>query len=189
MTNQEIDIIIKGCNATDRISQKKLYEVSYISLASVVALYVKDDSERDWVFNLGMLKVYNSLNSFAKGTNYLAWARTILVRTAIDHVRSQIKQISMVTSLESHHYNQKDENLEYVLGQLAADDIIKAIQNLAINEKIVFTLFEIEGYSHREIESMTGIKENTSKWLLNKAKTSLKKYVNLFSKLPNSLQK
>lgn len=175
--SKEIDDIIKGCKKYDRASQKKLYDFTYLSLANVVSLYVKDDSERDWVFNQCMLKVYNSLNSFTLGSNYLAWARTIIVRNSIDHARSHIRHLTIITSIENVKCEEKDDQLERTLGQLAADDIVKTIQHLPVNEKLVFTLFEIEGYSHKEIEKLSKIKENTSKWLLTKARNTLKKYL------------
>ena len=124
--SKEIDDIIRVVKVRQSF-KKKLYDFTYLSLANVVSLYVKDDSpERDWVFNQCMLKVYNSLNSFTLGSNYLAWARTIIVRNSIDHARSHIRHLTIITSIENVKCEEKKMiSWSELLGQLAADDIVK----------------------------------------------------------------
>lgn len=172
---------IKG----DRDSQRYLYEYTYASIAGVVSLYVKDYSQRDWVFNIGMLKVYNSLKSFDMNTNYLAWARTILVRSAIDHYRADAKKRTIMVPLTALEYTYRDTSMDAALNKLHTEDIVKIIDTLDENQRIVFSLFELEGYSHREIEKQTGIKQNTSKWLLAKARNTLKNNATILSYTEN----
>lgn len=183
---QSIDHIIKESAKQNRSAQKDLYDYTYQSLSSIIALYVKDDTERDWVFNLGMLKVYTSLTSFAIGTNYDGWARTILVRSAIDHIRSNAKNKVTMVALENTHEQIENDNVDELLNEIDVDDLTKMIQTLPENERLVFTLFEIEGYGHKEIESLTSINQNTSKWLLTKARTSLKQMVERTFKITKS---
>ncbi len=168
------DHTIRASAKYDRSAQKDLYEYTYKSLSGIIALYVRDDTERDWVFNLGMLRVYTSLSSFAVGTNYDGWARTILVRVAIDHIRSNAKNKATMVALDNAHEQIGTDGLDNMLNGLEVDDLTKMIQTLPENERMVFTLFEIEGYSHKEIESLTAVNQNTSRWLLTKARTSLK---------------
>lgn len=172
---------IKG----DRGSQRSLYEYTYTSIAGVVSLYVKDYSQRDWVFNIGMLKIYNSLKTFDMDTNYLAWARTILVRSAIDHYRSDAKKRSVMAPLPTLEDTYRDTSMDAALNKLHTEDILKIIDTLDENQRMVFSLFELEGYSHREIEQQTGIKQNTSKWLLAKARNTLKNNATILSYTEN----
>lgn len=172
---------IKG----DRDSQRNLYEYTYTSIMGVVSLYIKDCSQREWVFNMGMLAVYNSLKSFDINTNYLAWARTILVRTAIDHYRSDAKKRTVMVPLTALEDTYRDASMDAALNKLHTEDIVKIIDTLDENQRVVFSLYELEGYSHREIEQQTGIKQNTSKWLLAKARNTLKNNATILSYTEN----
>ncbi|MBT8234315.1 MAG: RNA polymerase sigma factor [Saprospiraceae bacterium] len=168
--------IIEKCISQDRLAQQQLYEYSYKHLSTAVALYTKDQSEKDWIFNLGMLKVFKSLEKYTTGTNYLGWARTILVRTAIDAFRKKKTEDIMAPLV----HNEADENLQELnaaLNAIETNEIIGIIQRLPEKERIVFTMFEMDGYSHIDIEREVGIKKNTSKWLLSKARKSLKEII------------
>lgn len=170
------DIIISAQNG-QRSGQKLLYDYTYESLAAIISLYVSDKSERDWVFNVGMLKVYHSLYMFQQGSNYLGWARTILVRAAIDHFRSNVKNKTTLIPLDENHHNIANEQLDPILNTLDTGYITQLIQALPDNERMVFTLFEVEGFSHKEIETKTGLNMNTSKWILAKARSSMRKSI------------
>jgi len=161
----------------DRASQQQLYDYCYSTLSTAVALYTKDNTEKDWIFNIGMLKVYNSLDKYQPQTNFLGWARTILTRTAIDVYRKQKKHYDHLAPLQVEDAKTQLTDINASLNKLETEDIIKLIQKLPNDERVIFTLFEIEGYSHSEIEKETGVKKNTSKWLLSKAKKSLKEMI------------
>ena len=59
--------------------------------------------------------------------------------------------------------------------KLGLEELTRLIQRLPNGYKVVFNLYVIEGYSHKEIADMLGISENTSKSQLFKAKAALKK--------------
>jgi RNA polymerase sigma-70 factor (ECF subfamily) len=165
--------IISSCITGDRSSQKQLYEYVYRKFAGIIALYVKDDSERDWVFNLGMLKVFNALESYKMGTNFDGFARVILVRSAIDHIRSNEKNKKILELMDFSSTEVNISEFNEVINQIEDESLVRMIQKLQNNERLVFTLFEIEGLSHKEIEEKTSINQNTSKWLLSKARIQL----------------
>ena len=64
-----------------------------------------------------------------------------------------------------------------MMNNLDAEVIIQVLQKLQEKERIVFSMYELDGYTHKEIQELTGINSNTSKWLLSKAKKSLKELV------------
>jgi len=168
-----LENIIQACQRQDRNAQQQLYEFTYKKLRSAVAVYAKHAADADWIFNLGMLKVFTSLNTYQRDTNFLGWARTILVRTAIDNIRSnKTYNETLVPVLEYQEY--KSTEFEDLMNKVQTQDLIQLIQALPDNEKLVFNMYALEGYTHVEIQERTGIKKNTSKWLLAKAKTQLR---------------
>jgi RNA polymerase sigma-70 factor (ECF subfamily) len=58
---------------------------------------------------------------------------------------------------------------------LAAEDLLRLVQELPPGYRTVFNLFALEGYSHEEIANTLGISENTSKSQLSRARALLQK--------------
>lgn len=145
-------------------------------------MYTKDLTERDWVFNLGMMKVYSSLEQYGIGTNYLGWARTILVRSAIDHHRKDKKYYDHLSPIVNEDIDINVSEVNKALDRVETESLVSLIQSLPERERLVFTMYEIDDYSHPEIEEMTGMNRNTSKWLLSKARNILRdKAINFFN--------
>ncbi len=170
----DVEYTIEKCLDNNRKAQESLYNYTYHNLMAVVRRYVTNYEDAKWVFNMAMLKVFKALHKYKKQTNYLGFARTIITRSAIDHLRSQINLMQMMTPLDSTSNENIDGELNASLNKLATEEIMTVIQSLPDKERLVFSMYEIDGFSHKEIEKMTGIKMNTSKWLLSKAKKELR---------------
>ncbi|NEN23169.1 RNA polymerase sigma factor [Cryomorpha ignava] len=117
------------------------------------------------VLQEGFLKVFRSIESFRGDSKAGTWIHTIMARTALDRVKSkmQFTDLEIVPEVadESNYLSVESEYLE------------KAILGLPDGYRSIFTLFEIEGFKHREIADMLAISENTSKSQLHKAKRML----------------
>jgi len=174
---KDLSHIILKCINQDRLAQQQLYEYCYSRLSTAVALYTKDETEKDWIFNIGMLKIFKSLEKYQINSNFLGWARTILTRTAIDIYRKQKKHTEWLVPIQNEENNNQLTEVNSALNALETDEIIKLIQGLSHDERMIFTMYEIEGYSHVDIEKETGVNKNTSKWLLAKAKKSLRETI------------
>jgi len=74
-------------------------------------------------------------------------------------------------------YESKDSEYDHILSELAVQDLLKLIQELSPQYRMVFNLYAIEGYSHKEICEMLNIKEGTSKSNLSRAREILKEKV------------
>ena len=175
--------VISQCIELKRSAQQELYAYTYRELCVVVAVYAKDHSEKDWIFNLGMMRVFNSLKNYKIGTNYLGWARTILVRSAIDHLRKNKLYNQHLSTVEIEKQEISSNDFDAMMSKIDSESIINLIQKLPENQRLIFNLFELGGYSHKEIEEMTNINYNTSKWILSKAKKSLREMIHISKEL------
>lgn len=174
MQENDLNNILKACISDDNRSQEILYRYTYEKLISTALRYTKSRDESKWVFNLAMLKVYKSLSKFSIGTNYLGWANDILKKTCIDYIRSNTKHTKLIAPIDSAFVESTNKTWNEALNKLETEKIIELVQQLNDNERMVFSMYEIDGYKHKEIEEITGIKANTSKWLLAKAKKELR---------------
>lgn len=165
--------IIKQSNSNVRSAQEKLYHFTYKNLLNCVLIYSKNKSDANWLFNIGMLNIYKSLDRYTLKTDYLAWASVILRRTAIDHYRKSKKHLENLAPVDIDDYTNHYQDLNTILDKIDTEIIMMAIQALPEKQRLIFSMYEIDGYSHVDIEKEVGIKKNTSKWLLSKAKSNL----------------
>jgi RNA polymerase sigma-70 factor (ECF subfamily) len=96
-----------------------------------------------------------------------------MVNTTIDHFRKN-KNV-FVKDIEDFNNVATEEPDVDVLSQLRTEDIMKAVQTLSPAYRMVFSLYVVDGYSHKEVAEELGISVGTSKSNLAKAKNNLKK--------------
>jgi len=161
--------IVEGCLKGSRKYQKLLYEKYYGSMMAVCMRYTQDREEARDVLHEGFMKVYKNLSKYSKGTNLGAWIRRIMVNTAIDHYRKNAKRPNLIEINHAVH----EIDIQDVVSDMSADEILKMVQRLSPAYRTVFNLYVIEGYSHKEIGAMLGISEGTSKSNLAKARGKL----------------
>ena len=158
--------LLEGCINGDRLAQKALYE-KYCKAMYTVAYRITNDFETAQdVLQEGFVKVFKNIDRFRRESTLGAWIKTIIVRTALSHIRKEVKH----ESLEPYH----TQDLIDWGNHLDTEYLEKAIQSLPEGYRAVFVLIEIEGYAHREVAKMLGISEGTSKSQLYYAKRKLR---------------
>ena len=161
--------LIKGYIKNDRLAQKRLYERYYGKMMGVCMRYSSHREQATEMLNLGFFKVFNTMESFAKrGGNLEAWIYRIMVNTAIDYLRSEIRH--QHSDIEKTVYA---EDTSDVISDMAAEQILELVNKLTPAYRAVFNLYVVEGYNHSEVGELLGISEGTSKSNLAKARAKL----------------
>ncbi len=147
-----------------------LYKMFYNYGMSVAVRYAGNKDLAGEIYNDSLLKVFKNIRSYNPEKSFKGWVRKIIIHTAIDLYRKELKHIN---------YNELDdyENIFYqnnTSEKLMADDIIRLIHSLPNIYRIVFNLYELEGYAHDEIATMLEITESTSRSCLSRAKNKLR---------------
>ncbi len=171
--------LIAGCRKQHPLAQKYFYERYFGRLVGITYRYARDKQEGIGVLNQAFLKIFQSLDRF-EGGNLLAWMRTIVFRTALNHVRGEVN-FKNIDDFEVSENVQSIEN--EALADFEIDYILKAIQQLPEATRTVFNLFEIDGLSHAEIAETLNISLGTSKWHVSEAKSKLRKILKNESQL------
>lgn len=167
--------IIKDCIKGDRLAQKQFYQFFYGKMMGACLRYANCRDEAAGILNQGFLKVFRSLEKFNGNMGQLeAWVYRIVVNTAIDHYRAELKH-RRNDDIDDHLYHISDE--PDALDQLGAEEIIALVQKLPPAYRTVFNLYVVEGFNHREIGEMLNINEGTSKSNLAKARARLQKWI------------
>ena len=135
--------------------------------------YANNADDAQELLQEGFIKVYRNLEKFRAEGSFEGWVRRVFVNTSIEHFRRKNNLYSITEKEESVI---EDADIT-ALDNLAEKDIIALIQELSPGYRTVFNMYVVEGYSHKEIGSILGISEGTSKSQLARAKAILQKKV------------
>lgn len=165
--------LMDGCKANNRQMQELLYRQTAPKMLAVCMRYAKDKMEAEDVLQMGYVKIFKNLTNFKGDGSFEGWMRRIMVNTAIESYRKNLRSLAVVTIDEVFEQPATD----FDMSSLAVQDLMKVIQKLAGGYKMVFNMYAIEGYSHKEIAQTLGISEGASKSQLSRARAILQQEI------------
>lgn len=169
--NQEENEIIRLAVENNRFAQQRIYTKFSPKMLSVCRQYIKDIHQAEDIMITAFMKMFANLKNFEKKGSFEGWIRRIMVNECISHIRVQKK----VTFIDDENYF--EESFNNIESHFSVEDIQSLIDNLPDGYKIVFNLYAIEGYKHKEIAAMLEIHEGTSKSQLSHARKILQKQI------------
>jgi RNA polymerase sigma factor (sigma-70 family) len=162
--------LIKACVRRERWAQQVLYEEYYGKMLGVCHRYAGNEYDALDILHEGFIKVFKNVGKFQPGTSLSAWMRKIMVNTAIDYYRKNLR----ARSEEIDQATQVSVDDADAVSLCSQQEILAAIQFLTPVYRTVFNLYVVEGYSHKEIADLLDITESTSRSNLVKARLKLK---------------
>lgn len=169
--------LIEGCRKGSRTAQRALYDRFCKKLMVVCLRYSKSTAEAEDILQEGFVKVFQGLEGFRQDAKLETWMTRIMVNTALNHHRKKLYLYPMVDIEKTDHQEAPES-----LSGLHFTELLAMIQSLPQGCQIVFNLFAIEGYSHKEIAEMLGISEGTSKSQFARARALLQEKLKAESK-------
>lgn len=166
--------LIEGCQLGKRQAQEKLYKLFAAKMLGVCMRYATDKMEAEDMLQNGFIKVFGRMNDFRGEGSFEGWIRRIMVHSSIEYYRKHQKMMQLV-DLETNGAEQSVNAA--AAANLEAKDLLNIIQTLSPGYRMVFNLYAIEGYSHKEIGEIMNISEGASKSQLSRARTILKEMV------------
>lgn len=168
-----IEDIIQGCRQGQRYAQKQLFEYLAGVLLTVSRQYTPKTADPLDNLQDSFIKIFDKIHSFDPNKGNLeSWSRRIVINTALDKLNKKgIEEVVL-------EYDNLPEILESKIKDTEdIEQLMHIIAQLPDGYKQVFCLYEIEGYSHKEIAEQLQIKEATSRSQLNKSKQLLRSWV------------
>ena len=171
--NQEEYKIIKKCLKGNAQAQRALYEKYKVKWFMICLRYAHNKSEAEDMLQEGLISVFKDLRQFdSKKAAFSAWSNKVMMNAALQHLR-KLKKLNFNQNVDD--YENDFISSENVFDQLGAKELTRFVQDLPDGYRVVFNLYVIEGYKHKEIADILSISENTSKTQLLKAKKMLRK--------------
>lgn len=153
--------------------QEALYRQTASKMLVVCMRYAKDKMEAEDVLQMGYIKIFQKINEYRGEGAFEGWIRKVMVNTAIESYRKNLRTMNVVPIEDAH--DQPSTGFDF--SRLGMQDLLKVIQKLADGYRVVFNMYIIEGYSHKEIAETLGISEGASKSQLSRARAILKEEI------------
>jgi RNA polymerase sigma-70 factor (ECF subfamily) len=166
--------IIEGCKKADKRAQQALFEKYSKRLLGICMRYCQSKDEAEDVLQDGLVKIFFNINQYKGEGSFEGWMKRIIVNTALNNYKSNLKRYyhSELEDVASEVVS--DVNLNDIF---EVKDLLKIIQNLPAGYRMVFNMYAIEGYNHKEIGELLNISEGTSKSQLSRARQLLQQKI------------
>lgn len=178
MSDQQI---IEGCANHDRRAQQELYDQYSRFLLGVCLRYATDKAEAEDILQESFLKIFLNIKDYTGSGSFIGWLRKVAVNTAITHYHKNLKfryhlEIEEYVSVETGTISFEED-------LFTSEELYKALNELPAGYRMVFNLYAIDGYKHKEIAKILGIDTNTSKSQYSRAKAALREKLENLGKI------
>src|SRR5687767_7457887 len=165
------DELIKGCLKRERSAQQQLFDLYSSKMYGLCYRYVRHAMEAEDILVTAFTKIFERIDQFKGEGSFEGWIRRIMVNEALTYLRKS-RAMYLETELEKA---EREPDYDKLGDHLEAEDLLRMIQELPAGYRLVFNMYAIDGYSHKEIAEQLGISENTSKSQLSRARVYLQK--------------
>lgn len=164
--------LIKGCKEQKKDVQHQLYQRFAGTMFGVCLRYFDSREEAEDALQEGFIKVFLNIKSFRSEGSLEGWIRRIVINTALNQIRNHQKFQHQADLEEIGNIASEDAD---TISEISHKDMLNLLHQLPPGYRMVFNLYEIEGYSHKEIADKLDISVSTSKTQLLKARKVLQK--------------
>ncbi len=164
------DEIVSKCKSGSIKHQELLYKQFYGYAMSVSMRYSLNQDDALEVANDAFIKVFNNIGTYNANKPFRAWLRTIVVNTAIDRRRKEIKHQANLDIEDAYNVGSNATAID----TLNAQDILKLMKQLPQIQLTIFNMYEIDGYNHDEIGKILNLPASSSRVYLSRAKDKLR---------------
>lgn len=163
--------LVKQCAKNDRKAQEEIYQLFSGKLFSICLKYSKNKQEAQDNFQDGFITIFDKIGQFKFKGSFEGWLKRVMVNTILLKYR-QKNVLNLVTEeIPDEVIVDIDDD------EVSLDFLLNLIQELPDRYRMVFNLYVLDGYSHKEISKMLHIAEGTSKSNLARARAILKQKI------------
>ena len=165
--------LIYRCKQNERKAQEELYRLYSPKLFGVCLKYSDNYQQAEDNLQDGFVTIFEKIGQFQDKGSFEGWMKRILINTSLQKHRQQ--KVYGITNEE----DLPEDEVEVETDNISVDFLLQCVQELPDRYRLVFNLYVLDGYSHKEISDLLSITEGTSKSNLARARTSLKEKIEL----------
>jgi RNA polymerase sigma-70 factor (ECF subfamily) len=162
--------IVEACKKGDRQAQFELYRLYGKAMFNVCLRMVKNETDAEDLLQNSFVDIFTKLDSFRFQSSIGAWIKRIVINNCINFLKKRRLQIE---ELDVDRHDHSPQSAPPVVIGLSVEAVQKAMMDLPDGYRIVFSLYMLEGYDHKEIGEILGVTEATSKSQYSRARKKL----------------
>jgi RNA polymerase sigma factor (sigma-70 family) len=168
--------IIEACKKGNRQAQYELYQLYSKPMYNVALRIVQKRDDAEDVLQECFIDMFNKLDSWRGESSFGIWFKRIVVNRSINYIKK--KKLNLVDEIKAVNISEdeKEDDLEEIT--YSVEQVKAAMNELPDGYRIVFSLYNFEDYSHKQIAEELSITESTSKSQLNRAKNRMRELLN-----------
>jgi RNA polymerase sigma-70 factor (ECF subfamily) len=175
-----LDRLIQNCSRNDTKAQSELYQLFSSKLFSLCLKYSRNYAEAEDNLQDAFMTIFKKIEQYNNKGSFEGWLKRITINTALQCYRNKgLFEIVNEDLIE-------DVVLEIDDDEITIDYLLKIIQELPDRYRLVFNLYVLDGYSHKDIASLLNINAGTSKSNLARARKILKDKIEYYKTGLNS---
>ncbi|MEB3347161.1 sigma-70 family RNA polymerase sigma factor [Aquimarina gracilis] len=163
-----LDQLIKKCKQNNATAQEQLYRMYSSKLFSICLKYSNDYPSAEDTLQDAFITIFEKITQYKHQGSFEGWIKRITINTALQKYRKQ--KVFDIVNEEQIEEVEVEINEE----EISLDYLLQIIQQLPDRYRLVFNLYVLDGYSHKEIAEMLEISTGTSKSNLARARGILK---------------
>ena len=165
-----LEKIIADCKKNHPKAQEQLYQLFAKKFFGVCLKYSRNYDDAQDILQDGFIIIFTKISQYSGKGSFEGWAKRILINTALQ----RFKEIRFLEVLDD---SIAEVELELDDDKISLDYLLQIIHELPDQYRIVFSLYVLDGYSHKEISEMLNISTGTTKSNLYRARLILKEKI------------
>lgn len=175
-----LEQLIQNCKKNDTKAQSELYTLFSRKLFALSLKYSRNHAEAQDNLQDAFVTIFKKIAQYKNKGSFEGWLKRILINTCLHKYRS--KGVFDIVNEELI----EDVSVEIENDEIDIDFLLFCIQELPDRYRLVFNLYALDGYSHKEISEMLNISTGTSKSNLSRARLILKEKIKNYKANLNS---
>lgn len=171
-----LEQLISDCKRNDAKAQEQLYKLFAAKFFGVCLKYSANYAEAEDNLQDGFIIIFKKIDQFNFKGSFEGWAKRIMVNNALQKYRTGVRFLEIV-----NENIPEEEDLEIDDDNISLEYLMNIIQELPDRYRLVFNLYVLDGYSHKEISEMLEITTGTTKSNLARARMILKEKIDLYT--------
>lgn len=169
----DIENLITRCKEHDKVAQENLYRSFSPKFFVICLKYSSSYEQAKDSLHDGFIKIYENISSYKGNGSFEGWMTRIMINNALKEYQGK----SIFVKIEDNLIPNEEISLEIEEEALSFEYLMTLIQGLPDQYRLVFCLYALDGYSHKEISDILKISVGTSKSNLARARLKLKETI------------
>jgi len=174
--------LIENCKRGNRAAQQELYYRYVNKMAAVCYRYIGNREDTVDIVQEGFITVFADIHKYKATGTLEGWIKRIMINKSINFFKKNRKynyswkEVADVEDKKEEEAEISDHSSEFDIVKYAGitqEELRLALETLDLQFRLVFSLFYLENYTHKEIAEALAIDEQTSRTRLLRAKKKL----------------